>query len=224
MQKWYQLKAEEDHADLYIYGDICQMEWFESDASSFSLSKELANLEGKPLNVHINSYGGEVKEGIAMYNLLKDYKGEVTTVCDGFACSAASMVFMAGTNRVMHSTSLLMIHNAWTITDGNADQLRKTADDLEKMTEPSITAYVEASHLERDEIKAMMDAETWITAEEALEYGFATAIVDDNEAKQSFKDSVILGLVRKVKELEKPAHEQTNIDETPSSTGWFFHK
>jgi ATP-dependent Clp protease protease subunit len=116
-----------------------------------------------------------------------------------------------------------MIHNAWTVTDGNADQLRKTADDLEKMTEPSIKAYVEASHLERDEIKAMMDAETWITAEEALEYGFATAIVDDNEAKQSFKDSVILGLVRKVKELERPA-EQSNIDETPSSTGWFFHK
>lgn len=229
MNKWYQLKAEEDHADLYIYGDICQIEWFESDASSFSMSKELADLNGKPLNVHINSYGGEVKEGIAMYNLLKDYQGEVTTVCDGFACSAASMVFMAGKNRVMHSNSLLMIHNAWTQADGNADDFRKLADDLDKITEPSIEAYVEATHLERDEIKAMMDAETWLTADEALELGFATAIVTE-EAKQSAKDSMILGLVRKVKEFEhrtfeeQPEIEQSNIDETPSETGWFFHK
>jgi len=223
MNRWYQLAVVDDTADLYIYGDITSIRWEESDVTSFNMAAELGALRGMPLNVHINSYGGECAEGIAIYQLLKDYKGEVTTVCDGFACSAASVIFMAGDKRIMHPTSLLMIHNAWTVTDGNAEKLRKEADKLDIVTEPSIKAYVEASHLERDEIKAMMDAETWITAEEALEYGFATAIVDDNEAKQSFKDSVILGLVRKVKELERPA-EQSNIDETPSSTGWFFHK
>lgn len=231
VQKWYQLKAKEEFAELYIYGDICSIEFLESDTSSFSLAKELANLGDKPLNVHINSYGGEVKEGLGIYRLLKDYPGKVTTVCDGFACSAASVVFMAGEKRVMHPTSLLMIHNAWTSVDGNADELRKMADDLEKITEPSIEAYVEASHLERDEIKAMMDAETWITAQEALEYGFATEIVEQS-IKQSAKYSVIFGLVQKLRDFESEKLEkeqleikqEQTIDESPSVKGWFFHK
>lgn len=121
-----------------------------------------------------------------------------------------------------------MIHNAWTSVDGNADELRKMADDLEKITEPSIEAYVEASHLERDEIKAMMDAETWITAQEALEYGFATEIVEQS-IKQSAKYSVIFGLVQKLRDFESEKLEkeqleikqEQTIDESPSVKGWF---
>ena len=95
---------------------------------------------------------------------------------DGFACSAASMIFMAGTERIINNSSLLMIHNALTYTVGNAEQLRKEADDLEKINEQIIKTYMEHVNITIDEVKKMMDDETWITPEEALEKGFASEI------------------------------------------------
>lgn len=218
MEKFYQLKNEnEDSADLYIYGDITSCKWFEDEVSAYDLSKDLIELGNKNLNIHINSYGGEVSQGLAIYNLLKDYKGPVTTICDGFACSAASVIFMAGTKRLMQKSSLLMIHNAWTRASGDANELRKAADDLEKITQPSIEIYKANSNLEESEIKKMMDDETWITADEALDYGFATEIIEDSP-KQSLRDDMFSKLVHKTKDLEKKLSKL----EPEESEGWFF--
>ena len=130
-ERFYQLtNVSEDSATLYIYGDITSIKLFENDVCVYDLAKEIGDLNGKSLTVRINSYGGEVAEGLAIYNLLKSYAGEVTTICDGFACSAASVVFMAGTKRIMPRSSLLMIHNAWTRASGDADDLRKAADHI----------------------------------------------------------------------------------------------
>ena len=139
------------------------------------------------IKVHINSYGGEVKEGLAIYNALKDSKMKVTTICDGFACSAASVVFMAGDERIIKEASLLMIHNAWTFVQGDSNALRKQADDLEKITQASVNAYKSKATISEDEIKELMNNETWITAKEAVEYGFATKteIEDERGVSQS---------------------------------------
>jgi ATP-dependent Clp protease protease subunit len=143
------------------------------------------------INVYINSYGGEVKEGIAIYNALRRHKAKVRTICDGFACSIASVIFMAGDERVMNEASALMIHNAWTVAMGNAAELRKTADDIETITQASVEAYKTVATISEDEIKALMDAETWILPKDAVDYGFATDIDDeddeddDEEPKQS---------------------------------------
>ena len=94
------------------------------------------------INVFINSYGGEVAEGLAIYNALRRHKAKVKTYCDGFACSAASVVFMAGDERIMSNASLLMIHNAWMQTAGDPNQLRKDADDLEKITPSSKPTWI----------------------------------------------------------------------------------
>lgn len=217
---FYQLtNINEDSAELYIYGDITSYKWYEEDVCSYDLAKELTALEGKNLTVRINSYGGEVAQGLAIYNLLKSYSGEVTTLCDGFACSAASVVFMAGTKRIMPRSSLLMIHNAWTCALGNAEDLRKAADDLEKITQPSVEIYTSVSNLDADEIKAMMDAETWIDADEALGYGFATEISEE-AAMQSVKDGILAKTVFKNKQLEKRIKELEKAE--PVKTGWFF--
>lgn len=219
-ERFYQLtNVSEDSATLYIYGDITSIKWFENDVCVYDLAKEIGDLGGKALTVRINSYGGEVAEGLAIYNLLKSYAGEVTTICDGFACSAASVVFMAGTKRIMPRSSLLMIHNAWTRASGDADDLRKAADDLEKITQPSVDIYTSVSNLDADEIKAMMDAETWIDADEALDYGFATEISEE-AAMQSLEDGILAKTVFKNKQLEKRIKELEKAE--PGKTGWFF--
>lgn len=219
-ERFYQLtNINEDSAELYIYGDITSYKWFEEDVCSYDLAKELTALEGKNLTVRINSYGGEVAQGLAIYNLLKSYEGEVTTICDGFACSAASVVFMAGAKRIMPRSSLLMIHNAWTWASGDADDLRKAADDLEKITQPSIEIYKSVSSLDEKEIKKMMDEETWITADEALSYGFATSISEE-AAMQSLEDGILAKTVFKNKQLEKRIKELEKAE--PVKTGWFF--
>lgn len=219
-ERFYQLtNVSEDSATLYIYGDITSIKWFENDVCVYDLAKEIGDLNGKELTVRINSYGGEVAEGLAIYNLLKSYAGEVTTICDGFACSAASVVFMAGAKRIMPRSSLLMIHNAWTRASGDADDLRKAADDLEKITQPSVEIYTSVSNLDADEIKSMMDAETWIDADEALGYGFATEISEE-AAMQSLEDGILAKTVFKNKQLEKKIKELEKAE--PVKTGWFF--
>lgn len=187
--KYYQLVKNDASADLYIFGDICAWAWPElGEQSGVTIVNQLKELDVDTINVHINSYGGDVAEGLAIYNVLREHKALIVTICDGFACSAASVVFMAGDRRVMQPASLLMIHNAWTVAMGNAAQLRKTADDIETITQASVEAYKKVATISEEEIKALMDAETWILPKDAVEYGFATEIDDeddDDEPKQS---------------------------------------
>ncbi len=166
--KYYQLVNDDTSADLYIFGDICAWAWPEyGEQSGVTIVNQLKALDVDTINVHINSYGGDVAEGLAIYNVLREHKAQIVTICDGFACSAASVVFMAGDRRV---------------------QLRKTADDIETITQASVEAYKKVATISEEEIKALMDAETWILPKDAVEYGFATEIDDedeDDEPKQS---------------------------------------
>lgn len=188
MKKYYALEVKEDKktADIYIFGDIVIPEWawYESDTSGYSLAQEIKDLDVDVINVHINSYGGHVSEGLAILNVLKNHKAKIKTYCDGFACSAASVVFMAGEERIMNNSSLLMIHNAWTYASGDPQQLRKAADDLEKITEATKAAYLEHITISKEELDELMDNETWILPNEALEMGFSTSIVSEQLTDQ----------------------------------------
>jgi len=177
-KRYYSLVVQGDEADIYIYGDIVSWPLLESDVSSHSLAKEIAGLEVDQINVYINSYGGEVAEGLAIYNQLRRHRAKIRTVVDGFACSAASVVFMAGDERIMSNASLLMIHNAWLLTAGDQNGLRKDADDLEVINAATIQAYLNHINIDEAKLKAMMDAETWISAADALDMGFATEVVN----------------------------------------------
>ena len=200
--KFFQLVNDDTAADLYIFGDICAWPWeSQGEQSGVSIVRQLKELNADEIRVHINSYGGDVAEGLAIYNVLREHKAKITTICDGFACSAASVVFMAGDKRVMQPASLLMIHNAWTIAMGNAAELRKTADDIETITQASVEAYKKVATISEDEIKALMDAETWILPKDAVDYGFATDIDDeDDEDDDGPKQSAFGVIMRKLTE------------------------
>ena len=183
-KRYYQLTTEANSADLYIFGDICAWAWPElGEQSGVTIVNQLRALDAENINVHINSYGGDVAEGLAIYNVLREHKAKITTICDGFACSAASVVFMAGDRRVMSPASLLMIHNAWTVAVGNAETLRKTADDVETITQASVAAYMRGAKISEEEVKALMDAETWILPDDAVAWGFATEIDEEDPAE-----------------------------------------
>lgn len=220
-KKYYSLVQNGDTADINIYGDITSWPWEElGEVSANNLSKQLADLAGvSTINVHISSYGGEVKEGLAIYNALKSHPAKVRTICDGFACSIASVIFMAGEERIMNDASLLMIHNAWTYAMGNAAELRKQADDLEKITQASVNAYMAHSSLSEDEVKALMDAESWLLPVEALEYGFATSILEDEskQPSQSVKKQLldIIKQHRVQAAAEEPEEEPEDPEEEP---------
>lgn len=212
-RQYYSMEKSGNEANINIYGDITSWAWEElGEVSAVNLSKQLEELgEVSQINVFINSYGGEVAEGLAIYNALKRHKAKVKTVCDGFACSIASVIFMAGDERIMNDSSLLMIHNAWTYAVGNSDQLRKQADDLEKITQASVTAYKAHSSLSEKEIKALMDNETWILPEEALGYGFATTI--EKSAKAEVSQSAKMQLLDIIKKFRAEAEDEDEPEE-----------
>lgn len=180
-KKFYSLYSEGKEAELYIFGDITSWPWDEKDRDAYGIVKELQELDVDSINVHINSYGGDVSEGLAIYNTLKNSKAKITTICDGFACSAASVIFMAGDERVVNEASLLMIHNPWTYACGNAEEFRKQAEDLDKIAQASINAYMSKVSITESEVKQLLNNETWLTAQECLEMGFATAINESDD-------------------------------------------
>ena len=181
MKKYYDLAVNQQDktADIYIYGDITSVPVEDNDVSAYGLVQDINGLSDVDvINVYINSYGGEVGEGLAIYNALKRHPAKVCTYCDGFAASIASVIFCAGDERYMYPASFLMIHNAWISTAGNADELRKDADNLDKLSEGAVGVYLTVlKNATENELRDMLAAETWLTPQGALYYGFATEVL-----------------------------------------------
>lgn len=202
-----------ESADIYIFGDIAQNKGGlagllqpSSDQSSYDLANQVANIpEGWDITVHINSNGGELKEGLGIYNVLK--ARDVTTICEGFAASAGSVIFCAGKKRIMQPASLLFIHQAHMSAGGNADDFEKAADDLRIVTEAAVAAYKECGiTVDDDTLHEMLKAETWITPDEAVAYGFATQISEEDAED----DGVIVNDAMRsiMAAVKRPATEQ----------------
>lgn len=172
---WYSaaFNKETDKNEVIIYD---QIGLYGVSASQFAV--ELKQLDpSKRLAVRINSPGGDVFDGIAIYNQLREYKGGVDTIVDGLAASIASVIAMAGETVTMYDTAMMMIHKPWTFTLGDSDQLRKDADLLDKIQDQIRIAYSNKTALTDKELDGIINDETWLSADEAEEYGFATNVI-----------------------------------------------
>lgn len=159
--------------ELLIYDEIGP-EWLGMvNAKSIKEQMPAAN---EPLTVRINSPGGDVVEAQAIYNLLAGHAGETTVKVDGLAASAASYIMLAGDKIEIAENAMVMIHQAWSIAMGNADQLRHTASVLDKFDDVLLAGYTARGKKSRDEFAEAMKAETWFSAAEAVEWGLADAI------------------------------------------------
>ena len=185
MKKFWNLKNESGKTELYIYGDIEATQFWGDELTPQVIQQQLDGCSG-PLDVYINSGGGDVFAGQTIYNMLKRYNGAVTVHIDGLAASIASVIAMAGDRIVMPENALLMIHNAWAISAGNAGEHRRMADELERVDVLIRDVYAARSKQEPQAIADYMAAETWFTASEALEAG----LVDEIEANKAIAASL----------------------------------
>ena len=203
-------------ADIYIFGDIVSYPWTEhGEASGMSIVNQIKNLDVDEIRVHIDSYGGSVSEGWAIYNALRQHPAKIVAYGDGFVASAALFPFLAGDERIASSLSAYYFHQVMVSASGYADDLRAAADEAEKMTEIGINAFVERTGMTADEVRQLMQAETWLTPAQALDYGLATSITSDGalpiaqDAKRAVMQRVLNPPEEKTetKPEEKPKEE-----------------
>ena len=213
---WNWVKNEGEERTLRLQGPIAEESWY-GDEVTPALFRDELNAEEGAVTLWINSPGGDCIAAAQIYNMLMDYKGEVTINIDGIAASAASVIAMAGGIVNMSPTSLLMIHNPFTLAMGDKDELKSAIQMLEEVKESIINAYVLKTGLNRTKLSNLMDAETWLNANKALELGFADNILFAEKAKsteESFtygRKTAAVALYNKL----KPKQPEVPIKGTP---------
>lgn len=216
--------------ELYVYDDVKDDEenWWtgevkESKTSAKYIQAQLEEYKDiSNIDIFINSYGGSVKEGLAVYNQLKRHPAQKTVYIDGFACSIASVIAMAGDKVIMGTNTLMMIHHASMGAYGNAEELRKAANDVEVIDQASCSSYLEKAgdKLSQEELTKLLDNQTWLNAEQCLQYGLADEIAGKEdksieEAKQRFEQSVRYQVEQSKKDIEVPkefTQQKTNAE------------
>tara|TARA_R110000737_G_scaffold148893_1_gene178344 strand:- start:85 stop:1080 length:996 start_codon:yes stop_codon:yes gene_type:complete len=174
-QSWYSINAKQtdEFVDVYLYDEVGSY-----GVSAKDFVNDIKLLKGKDIYLHINCVGGEVFDGMAIYNTLKKYKGKVIAYVEGIAASMGSIIPLAADEIIMSENSLYMIHNAWGGAMGEAKDMRKTATLLDKLSSEIANIYTKKTGLPLSKIEEMMDEETWFNSEEALQYGFIDRISD----------------------------------------------
>jgi ATP-dependent Clp endopeptidase proteolytic subunit ClpP len=172
----FQIRAEADAVDLDVY-DVVGDYWGDGPTAKGVLDKLAAAKGAKQINVRINSVGGVVDDGLAIYNLLNAHPAKKTVYVDGLAASIASVLAMAGDEIVMPESAMMMIHLPWGLEIGGADQMRVMADMLDKRGGQLAGIYAARTGQKLDDVVAAMKAETWMTADEAMALGYATSVV-----------------------------------------------
>lgn len=213
---------------LELYGTIAEESWFDDDITPAQFREELFAGSG-PVTVWINSPGGDCIAASQIYTMLMDYKDDVTVKIDGIAASAASVIAMAGTEVLMAPTALMMIHNPATIAMGDHEDMQKAIEMLNEVKESIINAYEIKTSLSRAKLSHLMDAETWMNANKAVELGFADGILEDEKAveitisayafsRKTVQAALMNKISAKVKPVQKadiPAPAQTDTPAEP---------
>lgn len=192
--------------ELYIDGPIDSEMWWGDEATPQALRDELKKINSNRITVVINSGGGDVWAGLAMYNALRELDAEITVRVDGLAASIASVIAMAGDKIIMSPGSMMMIHKASAWAGGDAEELKKVIEMLETVEESIVPIYADRTGLDREKIQEMMDAETWMSSEEAVKLGFADEIGKKKEAvetEQSFSGILALSMSATKAAIEK---------------------
>jgi ATP-dependent Clp protease protease subunit len=208
-------------ADLYIYGDIINntgWKWDDSDVMPDDIKNILSEIEDKnDLNIYINSAGGSVFAGLAIYNMLKRSKANKTVYVDGVAASIASVIALAGDRVIIPTNAFLMIHKPWSWMAGNATDFRKMADDLDNIESGIMNVYKDnlKEGVDIEDIKKLVDAETWLSGEEAEKY-FNIEVIESKDIAACASDyfDKYNKTPDKLKTKAKSVEKEPEIDET----------
>lgn len=174
--KWKNQAETDTERTLFLNGTIAEESWFDDDVTPQLFKEDLLSGSGD-ITVWINSPGGDCVAAAQIYNMLMDYKGNVTVKIDGIAASAASVIAMAGNTVLMSPVSTMMIHNPATVAMGDHNEMQKAIEMLNEVKESIINAYEIKTGLSRAKLSHLMDSETWMNANKAVELGFADSII-----------------------------------------------
>lgn len=183
---WKFVKNESKQSELILEGVVASESWYGDEVTPKQFRDELNEHHGD-LTVRVNSPGGDVYAGIQIYNMLKDHDGQITVVVDALAASIASVISMAGDKIIMNTGSQMMIHKPWMMAVGNSDDMRETADYLEKVGDSIIPIYASRTGKTKEEISALLESDYWMNSDEAVEMGFADEAI---EGKTRLSDSI----------------------------------
>lgn len=210
-----------EQADIYIFGDITSFPCVESDVSAFRLARRLEQSENlAEINIHVDSYGGEVSEGFAIYNAIRNKNAHVKTYADGFVASAAIYPFLAGDERVANNVSAFYFHPVIGGQYGYAEDLREAANELDKLTEIGLGAFT-AAGMKEQAARDLINSKTWYAPEAVLEMGLATSIQKQSNSKTALQ-SVRSLIVRQM--LAIPAPPAKKPEEKKSTLFELFAK
>ena len=190
LEKWnpaIQAAVESTSDTITIYGVIGE-DWYGEGVTVARIDAALRSIGDKPVTVYLNSPGGDMFEGIAIYNRLREHSHKVTTKVLGMAASAASIIYLAGSERQVASSAFLMIHNCWTVLGGNRHYLRDVADDMQEFDAAMADLYAETSGQSVSDMAEMMDDETFIRGKRAVELGLATGLLSADEVVERDTD------------------------------------
>jgi len=218
MKKFWNWVKNEDGRTLHLDGVIAEESWFGDEVTPKQFKSELNN-DGGNITVWINSPGGDVFAASQIYNMLMDYKGDVTVKIDGIAASAASVIAMAGGEVLMSPVSMMMIHNPMTIAFGDTAEMKKAIQMLGEVKESIINAYELKTGLPRTKLSNLMDAESWFNSKKAMELGFADGILFTNESEKTSPEegiiysqmAVVNSFLHKLPQREKKTGTDINI-------------
>lgn len=171
-------------SEITIYG-VIGTSWWNESFSANDIDEAIKAAGDNDIIINLNSPGGDAFDGISIFNRLKRHNGKVTIHVDGWACSAASIIAMAADELIMELGAMFMIHEASNIVWGTKTDMRKEADVLEELEDGIIDIYMTKTNLSREEVRAKVDAETWFSANKAVEYGFANKSAGTAEEDQS---------------------------------------
>ena len=187
--KWKNQAETDTERTLFLNGTIAEESWFDDDVTPQLFKEDLLSGSGD-ITVWINSPGGDVFAAAQIYNMLMDYKGNVTVRIDGLAASAASMIAMAGTTVEMSPVGMLMIHNPSTAIIGNTKEMQAAIQMLDEVKESILNAYELKTGQPRQSLSDLMDVESWMNAKKAVELGFADKILFANEDEEKQSEGV----------------------------------
>lgn len=211
MQTWYNLKADAEKTPvLSIFDDIGAY-----GVSAKNFLNDLRSITGAEVDVEINSPGGDVFAGLAIYNGLRASGKKINVKVLGLAASAASLIAMAGDTIEMPENAFLMVHNPWGFAMGGADEMRNTADVLDKIGMSLVSTYAKRTGKSDAEITALLDAETWMTAQEAVDAGFATSVTPALAVKASYSEDRLPANVRAAFKAQAPTTAASAPAEAP---------
>lgn len=210
VQQMFQIKNEAEKATVYLYGTIGADFWSEEDSNTAKqFSQTLDDLNGKPLDIRIDSCGGDVYEGFAIASAIQRYEGQTTAFVDGIAASAASYIAVMADKVVMTQYAQLMIHDASTVAWGNAEEFRQVIDRLENVDATIAGIIAARSGMDVDEVRKAMDAETWYTGDKAVECGLADEVIETEQRTAACIDEVLLARFKNAPKFEKSHTENT---------------